>query len=87
MLAAGGDIETILEGYAWMEREDVLALGEYARRVVAHERVAHREGALDARVVLGEMLGVLEALAVVHGAGRWREARGALSCRRSRRFG
>jgi uncharacterized protein (DUF433 family) len=25
MLAAGDDIDTIVEGYAWMEREDVLA--------------------------------------------------------------
>ena len=25
MLAAGDDIETILEGYPWLEREDILA--------------------------------------------------------------
>ena len=39
MLAAGDDIETILEGYDWLERDDVLACLEYARRLVGHERV------------------------------------------------
>ena len=39
MLAAGDDIETILAGYAWLEREDVLACLVYARRLVGHERV------------------------------------------------
>jgi uncharacterized protein (DUF433 family) len=39
MLAAGDDIDTIVEGYAWMEREDVLACIEYARRLVGHERI------------------------------------------------
>jgi uncharacterized protein (DUF433 family) len=42
MLAAGDDLQTILEGYPWMERDDVLACVEYARRLVAHERVAPR---------------------------------------------
>jgi len=42
MLAAGDDVETILEGYAWLEREDVLACMEYARRLVANERVVPR---------------------------------------------
>ena len=42
MLAAGDDIETILEGYAWLEREDVLACLEYARRMVGHERIEPR---------------------------------------------
>ncbi len=42
MLAAGDSIDTILEGYGWLEREDVLACLEYARRLVAHERVALR---------------------------------------------
>ena len=42
MLAAGDDAQTIVEGYPWMEREDVLACVEYARRLVAHERVAPR---------------------------------------------
>lgn len=39
MLAAGDDVETILEGYPWLEREDVLACLAYARRLVGHERV------------------------------------------------
>lgn len=42
MLAGGDSIDTILEGYAWLEREDVLACLEYARRLVAHERVLPR---------------------------------------------
>ena len=39
MLAAGDTVETILEGYPWLEREDVLACIVYARRLVGHERV------------------------------------------------
>jgi uncharacterized protein (DUF433 family) len=39
MLSAGDDMATILEGYPWMEREDVLACLEYARCVVGHERI------------------------------------------------
>lgn len=39
MLAAGDDIETLLEGYPWLEREDVLACLAYAHRLVEHERV------------------------------------------------
>ena len=39
MLAAGDDIPTLLEGYSWLEREDVLACLVYARRLVGHERV------------------------------------------------
>jgi uncharacterized protein (DUF433 family) len=39
MLAAGDTIENILEGYPWLEREDVLACLVYARRIVGHERV------------------------------------------------
>ncbi len=39
MLAAGDSIETILEGYPWLEREDVLACLVYARRLVGRERV------------------------------------------------
>jgi len=42
MLAAGDDVETILEGYPWLEREDVLACVEYGRRLVAGERVVLR---------------------------------------------
>lgn len=39
MLAAGDDVETILEGYAWLEHEDVLACLAYAHRLVGHERI------------------------------------------------
>ncbi len=39
MLAAGDRPETILEGYRWMEPEDVQACLLYAQRIVAHERV------------------------------------------------
>jgi uncharacterized protein (DUF433 family) len=39
MLAAGDTIETILDGYPWLEVEDVQACLVYARRVVGHERI------------------------------------------------
>ena len=39
MLAAGDDIETILSGYPWLEREDVQACLVYARRLVSNERL------------------------------------------------
>jgi uncharacterized protein (DUF433 family) len=39
MLAAGDTAETILEGYPWLEPEDVQACLVYARRVVGHERI------------------------------------------------
>jgi len=39
MLAAGDTFETILEGYSWLEVEDVRACLLYARRVVGHERI------------------------------------------------
>jgi uncharacterized protein (DUF433 family) len=39
MLAAGDDFNTLLEGYAWLEREDILACLAYAHRMVEHERV------------------------------------------------
>jgi len=39
MLAAGDTVETILEGYPWLEREDVLACLAYAHRLVEHERI------------------------------------------------
>ncbi len=42
MLAAGDSAETLLEGYPWLEREDILACLTYARRVVGHERVEPR---------------------------------------------
>lgn len=39
MLAAGDATETILEGYPWLEREDILAALLYARRSIAHESI------------------------------------------------
>ncbi len=42
MLATGDSVETLLEGYPWLEREDVLACLAYARRLVGHERVEPR---------------------------------------------
>ncbi|MEW6236784.1 MAG: DUF433 domain-containing protein [Candidatus Omnitrophota bacterium] len=39
MLAAGDDFETIMQGYPWLEREDIQACLVYARRLVAHERI------------------------------------------------
>lgn len=39
MLAAGDTTDTLLEGYPWLEREDVLACLVYAWRLVGHERV------------------------------------------------
>ncbi len=39
MLVAGDSVDDLLAGYPWLERDDVLACLEYARRLVAHERV------------------------------------------------
>ncbi len=39
MLAAGDTVETILEGYPWLEPEDVQACLVYARQHVGHERI------------------------------------------------
>jgi uncharacterized protein (DUF433 family) len=39
MLAAGDSPETILEGYPWLEPDDIRAALLYAQRVVGHERV------------------------------------------------
>jgi uncharacterized protein (DUF433 family) len=39
MLAAGDTTATILEGYPWLEADDVRACLVYARRLVGHERV------------------------------------------------
>jgi uncharacterized protein (DUF433 family) len=39
MLAHGDKPEVILQGYPWLEREDIHACLEYARRLVAHERI------------------------------------------------
>ena len=39
MLAAGDSVETILEGYQWLEPEDIQACLAYAHRIVGHERI------------------------------------------------
>jgi len=39
MLSSGDEIETILEGYPWLRREDIQACLIYARRMVGHERI------------------------------------------------
>lgn len=39
MLAAGDSVDTILEGYPWLEAEDVQACLVYAHRLVGHERI------------------------------------------------
>jgi len=39
MLAAGDSAETILEGYPFLQEEDIRACRAYARRVVGHERI------------------------------------------------
>ena len=39
MLAAGDTAEILLQGYPWLEKEDVQACLLYARRLVGHERI------------------------------------------------
>jgi uncharacterized protein (DUF433 family) len=39
MLAAGDTPEIILEGYPWLELDDIRACLLYARKLVGHERV------------------------------------------------
>ncbi|VAX06645.1 FIG00874657: hypothetical protein [hydrothermal vent metagenome] len=39
MLAVGDSMKTILEGYPWLEIEDIQACLAYAHRLVEHERV------------------------------------------------
>jgi uncharacterized protein (DUF433 family) len=39
MLAAGDTAETLLEGYPWLEPEDIRACLLYARKLVGQERV------------------------------------------------
>jgi uncharacterized protein (DUF433 family) len=39
MIAAGDSADTLLEGYPWMEPEDLQACLLYARKVIGHERV------------------------------------------------
>jgi uncharacterized protein (DUF433 family) len=39
MLAAGDTAEIILDGYPWLEMDDIKACLVYAHRLVSHERV------------------------------------------------
>jgi uncharacterized protein (DUF433 family) len=39
MLAAGDTAEVLLQGYPWLEPDDIQACLVYARRLVGHERV------------------------------------------------
>ena len=39
MLAAGDTVDTILEGYHWLELEGIQACLAYAHRIVGHERI------------------------------------------------
>jgi uncharacterized protein (DUF433 family) len=39
MLAAGDTPELLLQGYPWLEKEDIQECLVYARRMVAHERI------------------------------------------------
>ncbi len=39
MLAAGDDSSTILEGFSWLEPEDIQACLVYASRLARHERI------------------------------------------------
>jgi uncharacterized protein (DUF433 family) len=38
-LAAGDTSEVLLQGYPWLEEEDIRACLVYARRLVGHERI------------------------------------------------
>jgi uncharacterized protein (DUF433 family) len=39
LLVAGDNIESLLEAYPFLERDDILACLAYAHKVVAHERI------------------------------------------------
>ena len=39
MMASGDTAEVIIEGYPWLEKEDIQACIAYARRIIAHERI------------------------------------------------
>jgi uncharacterized protein (DUF433 family) len=39
MLAAGDTPELLLQGYPWLEKEDIQACLLYARRMIGHERI------------------------------------------------
>ncbi|MEA5470696.1 DUF433 domain-containing protein [Spirulina sp. 06S082] len=39
MLAAGDTPDILLEGYPWLEQEDIQACLLYARKIIGHERI------------------------------------------------
>ena len=39
MLAAGDTADVILQGYPWLEKDDIQACLAYAHRLVGHERI------------------------------------------------
>lgn len=39
MLAEGSTVEELLEGYPYLEKEDIHACMSYAHRIIAHERI------------------------------------------------
>jgi uncharacterized protein (DUF433 family) len=39
MLASGSTVKELLEGYPFLEKEDIQACLVYAHRIVAHERI------------------------------------------------
>ncbi|MCL4477025.1 MAG: DUF433 domain-containing protein [Nitrospirae bacterium] len=39
MMAAGSTVEELLEGYPFLEKEDIQACLVYAHRMIAHERI------------------------------------------------
>ncbi len=39
MLAAGSTIEELLEGYPFLDKDDIQACMAYAHRIVSHERI------------------------------------------------
>ncbi|MBI4688195.1 MAG: DUF433 domain-containing protein [Nitrospirae bacterium] len=39
MLAAGSTVEDLIEGYPFLEKEDIQACLVYAHRIIAHERI------------------------------------------------
>lgn len=51
MLAAGDSAETLLEGYPWLEPEDIRACLLYAHRLVAHERIEPAIASLELTVI------------------------------------
>jgi uncharacterized protein (DUF433 family) len=47
MLAAGDSAETLLEGYPWLELEDIQAFLLYARTVIGHERAEYGKQVIE----------------------------------------